>query len=420
MRNAEFFNKKKVAIVGLARSGLACANVLHSIGAQVWVTDASDNDALRQNALLLHAGVHVELGKHSKDFVCDKDLIVVSPGVPESAFPMVWAREHAIPVVSEIEVAWQLCPATVIAITGSCGKTTVTTLIGKVLEASGRRAFVCGNIGNPFSGEVEKMREGDFVSLEVSSFQLEKIKTFKPKVAVILNFSRNHLDRHKDMQEYLDAKKRIFMNQAPSDFLILNANDAVLKSIAFEAYAKVLYFAENFELSPNQAAVVTVASALGIDPAVCSAVFRDFKGLAHRMEEVAQIRSVRFINDSKATVAESTVAALRNLQSPVILIAGGRHKGVAYETILEAARNKVKEVIAIGEAKDLIMKALAAELTVSQAGTLEEAVRKAFEKAADGDSILLSPMCSSFDMFRNYEERGEAFKAIVLDLQKNI
>ncbi|HNX81646.1 MAG TPA: Mur ligase family protein [Candidatus Omnitrophota bacterium] len=420
MKNVELFNKKKVAIVGLARSGLACANLLHGIGAQVWVTDAHDTDSIRQNAALLHAGVNIELGKHSKDFLCGKDLIVVSPGVPERALPMVWARENNIPVVSEIEIAWQLCPATVIAITGSCGKTTVTTLIGKVLEASGRRAFVCGNIGNPFSGEVEKMREGDFVSLEVSSFQLEQIKTFKPKVAVILNFSRNHLDHHKDMQEYLDAKKRIFMNQTADDWLVLNANDPVLKSIAPESAARVSYFAENFELSPNQAAVVTVASVLGIDASVCSGVFRDFKGLAHRMEEVARIGSVRFINDSKATVAESTVAALRTVQTPVILIAGGRHKGVAYETILGAARNKVKEVIAIGEAKDLITKALAAELVVSQAQTLEEAVRRAFAKARAGDTILLSPMCSSFDMFRNYEERGDAFKTIVLDLQKNI
>ncbi len=420
MRNVELFNKKKIAIIGLARSGLACANVLHGLGAEVWVTDSCDNEAIRKNAALLHAGVTVELGKHSEDYIRGKDLVVVSPGVPESALPLVWARKHALAVVSEIEIAWQLCPATVIAITGSCGKTTVTTLIGKVLEASGKHSFVCGNIGNPFSAEVEKMREGDYVSLEVSSFQLEKIKTFRPHVAVILNFSRNHLDRHKDMQEYLDAKKRIFMNQSPEDCLVVNAHDPVLKGIASEARSKVLYFAENFELSPNQAAVATVASVLGIDPSVCSAVFSDFKGLAHRMEEVAHVRSVRFINDSKATVAESTVAALRNIQSPVILIAGGRHKGVAYETILEAARNKVKEVIAIGEAKDLIAQALAAELTVSQAATLEEAVRNAFMKAAAGDSVLLSPMCSSFDMFRNYEERGEAFKAIVLDLQKSL
>ncbi|MDD5730191.1 MAG: Mur ligase family protein, partial [Candidatus Omnitrophica bacterium] len=221
MRNTEFFKNKKVTVVGLARSGLSCANLLHELGARVFVTDNKDCGPARENlAQLKSKDIKAELGGHTKGFVEGSDLVIISPGVLDKALPVVWAKEFRIPVISEIEFAWMLCPATVVAVTGSNGKTTVTTLIGKILEADGKRAFVCGNIGNPFSSEVRKMNEGDFVSLEVSSFQLEKIKTFKPRIAVILNLSRNHLDRHSDMQEYLDAKKRVFMNQDTFDFLV--------------------------------------------------------------------------------------------------------------------------------------------------------------------------------------------------------
>jgi len=417
VRNKEIFKGKKITIVGLARSGLACANLLYKIGAQVSVTDNEQNAATKKLvSQLASKDIQVELGKHSKDFFQGRDFIIVSPGVPAGSMPFVWAKEFGVPVISEIEAAWFLCPGKVIAVTGSGGKTTVTTLIGKVIEASGRKAFVCGNVGRAFSGEIEKIEPVDFVSLEVSSFQLENIRHFKPLVAVMLNLSRNHLDRHADMQEYLEAKERIFMNQDENDFLIFNENDPVLKESAKTAKSKVLFFGNSSDFDPNQQAVLAVAQVLGIDKECCLKVFREFSGLQHRMEYVAEINGVKFINDSKATLAESTIWAINNIKSPIMLIAGGKDKGVDYSLISPSADGKVKAIFVIGEAKDKIEQALKKCFPVKKALTLEEAVRKAFIQARPGDCVLLSPMCSSFDMFANYEERGKTFKQIVQNL----
>jgi len=417
MKNADYFKNRKVAIVGLARSGLACANLLYSLGAQVKVTDNQDSDSTRLNAAKLKSkDIKLELGKHSQGFLKDRDLLVVSPGVTDKALPLVWAREFRIPVISEIEVGWILCPATIIAVTGTNGKTTVITLIGKILEASGKRVFVCGNIGNPFCSEVGKMEEADFVSLEVSSFQLEKIHTFKPKVSVILNFSFNHLDRHKDMQEYLQAKKRIFMNQDKTDYLVLNQQDPAVKELAKETKARVVYFSETQKLNPNQAAVLAVGTIFGADLSVCLKVFRDFKGIEHRLELVAEINNIKFINDSKATTVDSAIWALKNILEPIILIAGGRDKGNDYSLILDLARKKIKKLVLIGEAKRKMQETFGGFLSVTEADSLEDSVRIAYANATSGDCVLLSPMCSSFDMFSNYEERGRMFKRTVLSL----
>lgn len=420
MRNTEYFKNKKIAIIGLARSGLACANLLHNLGSKVSVTDNKDNDSTRLNASMIKSKeITVELGRHTKGFIENKDLVVASPGVTAGAQPIIWAKELKIPVISEIELAWILCPATVIAVTGSNGKTTVTTLIGKILQDQGRRVFVCGNIGTPFSCEVEKMNEQDYVSLEVSSFQLEGIDKFKPKIAVILNLTRNHLDRHSDMQEYLEAKKRIFKNQDKSDYLILNSEDPVVSGLGKEANASVVYFSQTQKINPNEAAVLAVASILGIDEAKVLNITKEFKGIEHRLELVGQINNIKFINDSKATTADSCAWALKNINGPVILIAGGMHKGVDYSLILESARKKIKHAILIGEARNIIKEAFIGSFPVEEAATLEEAVSKAFMKAAPGDCVLLSPMCSSFDMFSNYEERGNVFKRSIYDLIKN-
>jgi UDP-N-acetylmuramoylalanine--D-glutamate ligase len=344
--------------------------------------------------------------------------LILSPGVTNDAAPVAWAQKHNVPILSEIELAWILCPATVIAVTGANGKTTVTTLIGRILEKAGKRVFVCGNIGNPFSGEVEKMREGDFVSLEVSSFQLERIVDFKPKISVILNFTPNHLDRYKNLEEYLDAKKRIFMNQDKDDYLVANGQDPVLKKIAAQAGCQVKFFSQGEGLNPNQAAVEAVGQILGVDKELIREVFRQFKGIEHRMELVAEINDIKFINDSKATTVDSAIWALKNIQSPVILIAGGKHKGVDYSAVLDSARKKVREVILIGEAKEIIRSAFKGALSMDEAATLEEAVSRAYQKARPGDAVLLSPMCSSFDMFSSYEERGSVFKRAVLALAR--
>lgn len=419
MRNSNYFKNKKITIVGLARSGVACANLLHGLGVSLSITDIKDNAQTREaSAKLCSKDILVELGKHSRDFIKQADLVVISPGVPADALPIKWAGEFNIPVISEIEAASILCPARIIAVTGSNGKTTVTTLIGKLLAASGKNVFVCGNIGNPFCADIEKMREGDFVVLETSSFQLETIKDFKPKIAVILNLTPNHLDRYNNMREYLDAKKRIIMNQDKDDFLVLNADDPLVKGIANHANSKVIFFTSQDGLNPNQSAVLSVGKILGINKDLILEVFNKFKGIEHRMEEVRDINGVKFINDSKATTADSAIWAIKNINTPIILIAGGRHKGIDYRLIAPPARGKVKQVVLIGEAKEKIAVDLKGEFQIEDAATLEGAVNKAYALAKPGYSVLFSPMCSSFDMFKDYEERGRAFKKIVLNLPK--
>lgn len=406
-----------MTVVGLARSGVAVASLLYDLGAKVSITDNSINDLTKNNAHKLKSKhIQIELGKHSQEFIKDTDLVVLSPGVDNSSLPVVWAQSFRIPIISEIELAWELCPATVIAVTGTNGKTTVTILIGKIIEAWGKRVHICGNIGNPFSGQVSSMEASDFVSLEVSSFQLEKIVKFKPKISVILNFTCNHLDRYKHMQEYLEAKKRIFMNQDKSNYLILNYRDPVLKNLAKETKAQVAYFNQSSRLNPNYSAVIAVGSILGIDKKICRDVFANFKGVEHRLEYVGQLNGVEFINDSKATTVDSTIWALNNINKPIILIAGGRDKGLDFSVLKDFLGNRVKRLILIGEAKEKIKQALGLSIPIREAESLEGALDIAWLQAEAGDCILLSPMCASFDMFTNFEERGDRFKRAVRKL----
>jgi len=420
MINTDYFRDKLVTIIGLARSGTACANLLYDLGAQVSVTEIRhDNTALASKRRLKSDNIKTELGRHSREFIEGRDLVIISPGITDDAKPVLWAKELKVPVISEIEVGWILCAGSVIAVTGSNGKTTVATLISKVIEAAGKKAHLCGNIGNPFCLEVAKVENDDFVVLEVSSFQLEKIERFRPKIAVILNFSRNHLDRYKDMQEYLAAKKRIFMNQEKSDYLVLNKDDPALINLPREAKSSHIYFSKKRGLNPNQAAVLAVAQIMEIDKRLCLEEFFKFRGIEHRLELVDEINNITFINDSKATTVESAIWALNNISRPIIWIAGGKHKKLDYKSILELADKKVKSLVLIGEAKEKIKKALGGCLTTEYAADLKEAVHKSFALASKGDCVLLSPMCSSFDMFSDYEERGRFFKQAVADLAKS-
>lgn len=417
MINTDYYKGKNITVVGLARSGLACANLLYTLGADVKVTDNNDTEITRRYAKsLISKKIKVELGRHTQEFIKERDILVISPGVANNAAPVVWAQESGIPVISEIEVAASLCSATIIAVTGSNGKTTVTILIGRILEESGKKVFVCGNIGKPFSQEVDKMEAEDFVSLEVSSFQLERIIDFKPKISVMLNFSANHLDRYSNIREYLEAKSRVFINQDSTDYLVVNRDDPTLRELSENANAGVVYFSKSAEFNPNQAAVLTVGSLLGVDKQAVLRVFEGFQGIEHRMEQVSRIDNITFINDSKSTTVESAIWALENINDPIIWIAGGKHKGVDYNSVLDLAKGKVKEVILIGEAAGIIEDVFRGSLSVRRADTLEEAVKEAHHKASAGDCILLSPMCSSFDMFLNYEERGRQFKQAVLRL----
>ena len=418
---------KKVIVIGLARSGMCAANLLKDLGAIVSVTDSADNPALRERAEDLRSkGIAVEIGRHTVDFIRGQGLAVVSPGVHPESLALLWARKFNIPVISEIELAWRSCPAEVIAITGTNGKTTVTTLIAEVLNAAGKKALALGNIGRPFSQEVRSLQAGDFVSLEVSSFQLETIDRFRPKVSVILNLTSDHLDRYKDMSEYLAAKKRIFKNQSADDYLVLNYDQPELRALVKESKAKTIFFGKTYSrqnipeqssLNSNQLAVLAVCGILGVSREICLKVFAEFKGVEHRMEKVDNINGVDFINDSKATNVDSTVWALNNTVKPAILIAGGRDKNSDYQTIADLIRQKVRLMVLIGEARDKIRKALEGVLPMQEASSLEEAVRLGFKQAQPGDCVLLSPMCASFDMFENYEHRGKVFKDVVMGLR---
>lgn len=412
------YRNKKITVIGLARSGIAAANLLKGLGAKVFVTDSANNPKVKLAAADLRAkGIEVETGTHTVDFIRGKDWVVVSPGVPNESQALLWAKEFNIPVISEIELAWSQCPATVIAVTGSNGKTTVTTLIAEALKAKGSRCFALGNIGSPFSACVQDATCADYVSLEVSSFQLERIESFRPHAAVITNFTQNHLDKnhrgYADMNEYLAAKKRIFINQKKDDYLVLNEDDPVLKSLSKEAKSKIIFFHAESGLNANQSAVMAVASIFGVSEDHCRDVFRDFKGMEHRLEFVRTFKGVSFINDSKATTTDSTRWALNSISSRAVLIAGGQDKGLDYAGISDILKEKVRALILIGEAREKIKKALEGVLPIKEASSLEEAVNAGLKEAQNGDTVLLSPMCASFDMFDDFEHRGKVFKEIV-------
>jgi len=418
MINQNYFKNKNITVIVLGRSGFACTILLYNLGARVSVTDKNNNSQVMCYARKLPPPINRELGEHTSEFIQNRDLIVTSPGVDEASQPLIWARQFGITVISEIECAWMLCPARIVAVTGTNGKTTTTTLIGRVLGAAGYKTFILGNIGTPFSEEVPKMQHNDFVSLEVSSFQLETIKRFKPKISVILNFTPDHLDRYPDLSNYLSAKSRIFMNQDESDYIVLNHNDPVVRDLAKNSKAKVIYFDDSAEPNSNFAATKTVASILGIDENLYNDVFRTFEGLPHRLERIAEFERREFINDSKATNPDATVFALRNISKPTILIAGGRDKGFDFSLIQDLIYQRIKALILIGETKDKIRKIFEKKLPIKEACNLNEAVSFAFEQSQAGDCIMLSPMCSSFDMFKDYEHRGEVFREAVERLIK--
>ena len=411
------YKNLKVTVVGLARSGMAAARLLKESGALVSLMEKNSTPVLEKLAAQLKAeGIGVELGPHSRSFIEGRNCIVISPGVRLDSDPVKWARESGIEVISEIELAFSFCQAPVIAITGTNGKTTTTTLIGEVIKASGVKAHVLGNIGTPFSSAVLSIRKEDFVSLEVSSFQLEAIKDFKPKIAVILNLTPDHLDRYKDVGEYLEAKRRIYMNQDKDDSLILNYGDNALRKTATEAKSKVVFFnKEEWEkdFDQNQMSVLAVAEALGIKRSVCLEVFKKFKGVEHRMEFVRELLGIEFINDSKATNIDSTAWALKNIRRPAVLIAGGRDKGSDFASIKDLVKDKVREVVLAGEASDRIAAAWDGVVPICRVKTFPEAVTVAYRKARPGEMVLFSPMCKSFDMFTDYEHRGRVFKEIV-------
>ncbi len=402
---------KKVTILGAARSGLAAADLVIRLGGLAKISDSKPSEHNLRNL------VGSEWGGHTQEFIQDSDYVVVSPGVRIDSQAVRWAKEKRIEVIGEVELAFRVCPCPIVAITGSNGKTTTTTLIAEILKAAGKKVFLVGNIGKPFSSEVLNLKETDIVVLEISSFQLESTLTFKPHVAVWLNFSQNHLDRHKDLEEYFDAKKMIFKNQDANDFAILNDAQTEFKNLARSLKSKVLFFNRPGEspgiTNPNYLAAMCAAKALGVADEISQKVFREFKGVEHRLEFVRSLGGVDYINDSKSTTAEAGRWALERLEKPGILICGGSDKHIDYKDLKPLVAQKIKYMIAIGQISQQIKQTFQDVVGLEVSDTLASAVETAQKKAASGDCVILSPMTASFDMFKDYEDRGRTFKEIV-------
>jgi UDP-N-acetylmuramoylalanine--D-glutamate ligase len=443
---------KRISVLGMARSGLACAELLKNMGADVFVSDAKARELLSdQISRLEEMGIAFETGGHTQRVVTDKDFLVVSPGVRPDVPILTQAENSGLPIFSEIEVAYWLTDAKIVGVTGSNGKTTTVTLLGEILREDGRECQVGGNIGVPFSGIVEEISPQGTIVLELSSFQLERIEEFRPHIASVLNITPDHLDRHPDMKSYVEAKLRVLENQTLDDFVVLNADDD--ESAKFVSYGKSrkVFFSTQKELDQgafvrkgrliarqngketeimetgeigikgphnlsNAAAACAICGILGVSAESTRGALRVFSGVEHRLEKVATVSGVTFVNDSKATNVDSVWYALQSVAPPIILIAGGKDKGGDFRRLAELVSKNVKALILIGEAEGKIREALADLVPTLHADSLQEAVELGFKKASPDDTILLSPGCASFDMFKDYEHRGRVFKTRVKEL----
>ncbi len=441
---------RRVTVVGLAKSGIAAARLLAAAGAEVRGTDAKPVATLPpEAAALAQAGVTLVDGPAAFD---GAQLVVVSPGVPLDGEQLAPARARLVPVVGELELAWRAMEADTIAITGTNGKTTTTALTGALLAEQPRPVFVGGNIGTPLAARALDFPADGLVVAEVSSFQLETIEAFQPRVAAVLNVTPDHLDRHRTFARYLDAKARVFMNQTEQDCAVLNADDEAARELASRTRARVLWFSRRRvldhgvfvrdgvivarlnghvdEIGPlseirlrgahnveNVLAAAACALWFGMGVETIRRVVGGFRAVAHRIEFVRDIAGVHFYNDSKGTNVASTIKALESFAERVVLIAGGKGKGQDFTPLADAARGRVGHAVVIGEDGGRIAAALAeAGIGVTAAETLASALEAARRAARPGDVVLLSPACASFDMFDNYEHRGDSFKALVEEL----
>ncbi len=442
---------KRVLVVGLGKSGVASAIFLQEHGARVTVSDTKSEVELRDAMpALLDRGITVEAGGHGERTFRGQDLIVVSPGVPVDVPQLQQARAQGIPVIGEVELASRFLKGHVIAITGSNGKTTTTSLIGEVISWGGWEVQVGGNIGTPAISMVAESTSDTFNVLEISSFQLETIQTFHPMIAVVLNVTPDHLDRHHSFEAYVAAKTRIFENQVASDFAVLNIDDKVCSEMAARTRARVRWFSRKHpvengayvrdekiwwvsdgdeqEIMPvsevplkgghnleNVLAAVCVGRLVETEPHRIRKAVQQFKAVEHRLEHVATLNGVEFYNDSKATNVDATIKALEAFPGNILLILGGKDKGTSYTVLNDLVRERVKRVYTIGAAAEKIESQVAGA-PLERAGTLENAVRRAAEIAQAGDVVLLAPACASFDQFTSYEHRGRVFKEQVAAL----
>ena len=463
---------KKVLVVGLGATGVSTARFAKNRGADVTVTDTADeNDLQEAVAAMHHHQIRTQLGGHVSKIFTEADLVVISPGVPHTIEPLELARRKGIPVLGEVELASRFITAPIVAITGTNGKTTTTGLVGEMLKKSGRSVFVGGNIGCPLIDAVERNREVEVVVAEISSFQLDTIETFRPRVGVLLNIAEDHLDRYPDLQAYARSKARLFENQQPGDVAILNGSDALTMETTKQIRSRRLVFTAEGKGSPplREGAVVTAkgiefrlpptfsgskehseataaesrrpanirSSQIGLfgkhnlENAAAAALaalaaggtwegvqstLREVRPLAHRLEFVTTVGNVHYYNDSKATNVDAVARALECFDQPVILLMGGRNKNIAFHVLAERIRQGVKHLVAFGESREEIKTAFTGLVPVSTAAGMAEAVDDARRAARPGDVVLLSPACASFDMYTSYAQRGDDFRDLVKSL----
>lgn len=444
------YNGKNVLVCGMARSGIAAACLLKNLGANVILQDLKEKEELGNLSDLEAKGITLYTGKNPDDIVLQQNIIVLSPGIP-CDLPFILKAENAgIPVLSEIELAYTLTPCPVAAITGTNGKTTTTTLAGEMLKTQYANTAVVGNIGIAFSERVETLTKEDWVAAEISSFQLEKIKTFCPKISAVLNITPDHLNRHKTLENYIAVKEKIFENQTKEHICILNYEDEICKKMAEKTKATVFFFSSANELEKgiylndnhiilkwedkqeniidinnlqilgihnyeNVMAAVAIAVCAGVSLENIRKVLTNFKGVEHRIEYVATVDNVDYYNDSKGTNPDAAIRAVLAMRKPTILIGGGYDKGSDYKEWISCFENKVKHLVLIGVTAPKI-KEEAQEMgftAITMCDTFMDAVSVCHKLANNGDCVLLSPACASWDMFESYEQRGELFKQYV-------
>lgn len=442
------YNGKKALVCGMARSGIAAAKLLNRLGARVTLQDMKKREEISAGVLALEGqGIVLYTGANPDEIACAQDLIVLSPGIP-CDLPFIAAAEKAgIEVISEVELAYRLTPCPITAITGTNGKTTTTTLTGEIMKTAYSGTAVVGNIGIPYSEEVERLTEKDWVVAEISSFQMEKAKEFHPHISAVLNITPDHLNRHKTMDVYIAMKERVFAKQTAADFCILNHGDETCRKMADKTAAKVFFFdssetlAEGIYLDGDAIEVrwgainetlihvdelqilgvhnyenVMAAAAMGICAGIAldtiRAVLKGFAGVAHRIEYVATVDGVDYYNDSKGTNVDASIRAVLAMKKPIVLIGGGYDKGSSFDEWTKLFPGRVKHLVLIGVTAPKV-RASAEKFgftAISDCETFEEAVDLCREKAEDGDCVLLSPACASWGMFDNYEQRGDMFK----------
>ena len=441
---------KRVLVVGLGKSGLAAARFLKERGARVTVSDARPATLIAELPGLLEQGIMVEAGSHGLLTFRRQDLIVVSPGVPASTPELKQVRAMGMHIIGELELGAQSLQGQVLAITGSNGKTTTTSLLGEILKAAGKPTLIGGNIGKPVTELVPESTPETWSVLEVSSFQLETVETFRPRIAMVLNITPDHLDRHGSFENYAAAKARITEFQTAEDFLVLNAEDKATQMVAAKTKAQIYWFSPRRQIKQgafvhgetiffipsegakpepvmpvaeiplagahnveNVLAAVCAARLAGVPSEAIRTAVAAFKAVEHRLEFVRELHGVRYYNDSKATNVDATAKAVEAFAGGIYLILGGKDKDSDYAAMGPLLRDRVKTVITIGSAAEKIEHQLAGVVKIERAETMDRAVALAHEAAVAGDTVLLAPACASFDQFQNYEHRGQVFKSLV-------